>query len=84
MSEQHAQRGAYITADDLLDDRRDWLSVHVVEVQPGAYDIVLRIDGTYFDRDTADEVAKSFTRDVRALLDSLDPDRFLTPPNNAA
>ncbi|MEU2035155.1 hypothetical protein [Nocardia amamiensis] len=76
-------RGAYVSTDDFFSDRRDWLSVHVVEVQPGAYDVVLKIDGTYFNRDDAIEVGVSFHRDLRYLLDRLDPDRMLVPPNNA-
>ncbi|MEV0105558.1 hypothetical protein AB0H42_04330 [Nocardia sp. NPDC050799] len=84
MPDQPTSRGAYVSADDLLNDRRDWLSVHAVEVMPGAYDVVLKIDGTYFDRDTAHEVAESFTRDIRYLLANIDPDRLLVPPTDAA
>lgn len=69
--------GAYVTADDFLDSRRDWLEVGVVEVEPNAFDIVLKVDGTYFDRDTANEVAELFARDLRYLLQRLDPGRFL-------
>ncbi|MGI1849932.1 hypothetical protein [Rhodococcus ruber] len=60
--------GAYISAEDFLEPRRDWLEVHTLEVAPGAFDIVLKIDGTYFDRDTAREVAESFAADLRHLL----------------
>lgn len=73
-------KGSYVTADDLLNDRRDWLKVVAVEVEPNAFDIVLKIDGTYFDRDTAHEVAELFARDLRYLLERLDPDRFLVRP----
>lgn len=73
-------RGTYISADDFLNDRRDWLSVYAVEVQPGAFDIVLKLDGTYFDSDTAREVAESFAHDLECLLANLDPNRFLVPP----
>lgn len=80
MTDQTPNRGAYVSADDFLNDRRDWLSVHAVEVQPGAFDIVLKLDGTYFDRDTAREVAESFAHDLECLLANLDENRFLVPP----
>lgn len=81
MSEQPANTGAYMTADDFLNDRRDWLTVQVIETEPECFDIVLKIDGTYFDRDTASEVAKSFAADLRHLVGNLDPSRFLVPPS---
>jgi|GEM_PF-4767844 len=68
-----SEQGTYATTDDFFEDCRDSLSVHAVEVEPGAWDIVLRIDGTYFDRDTAMEITESFARDIRCLLDHLDP-----------
>ncbi|MEV0435998.1 hypothetical protein [Nocardia sp. NPDC050413] len=83
MTEPLGERGAYITADDFLNDRRDWLSVHSVEVQPGAYDIVLKLDGTYFNQADAEEVAGSFARDLRYLLARIDPERLLVPPPDA-
>ncbi|MFF0816150.1 hypothetical protein ACFYVR_13505 [Rhodococcus sp. NPDC003318] len=70
-------KGAYVTADDFLDSRRDWLAVGVVEVESGAFDVVLKVDGTYFDRDSAEEVAELFRRDLRHLLGNLDPTRLL-------
>ncbi|MGW5339587.1 hypothetical protein ACWEQD_14360 [Rhodococcus pyridinivorans] len=60
--------GMYASAEDFLESRRDWLEVHTLEVEPGAFDVVLKIDGTYFDRDTAREVAESFAADLRHLL----------------
>lgn len=74
-------RGTYNSADEFLDDRRDWLSVQAIEVEPGAFDIVLKLDGTYFDRETADEVAESFAHDIAALLKNIDPNRFVAPGN---
>lgn len=74
----HPNRGAYVSADDFFDARREWLEVSVVEVEPNAFDIVLKIDGTYFDRDTARQIADSFAADVRHLLTTLDPARFLS------
>jgi hypothetical protein len=73
MSDQNASPGMYATADEFLDDRRDWLVACVVEVDPGAFDIVLRLDGTYYDRETADEVRDSFQHDLNVLL-NLTPD----------
>jgi hypothetical protein len=62
-----------MSADHFLNSRRDWLEVAVVEVEKGCFDVMVKIDGTYFDRETADEVARSFARDLRALLPKLDP-----------
>ncbi|BAH52236.1 hypothetical protein [Rhodococcus opacus] len=59
-------------AEDFLASRREWLEVSVVEVEKDCFDVVLKIDGTYFDRETADRVAESFARDVRALLPEVD------------
>ncbi|MEU7763880.1 hypothetical protein AB0B25_01975 [Nocardia sp. NPDC049190] len=84
MTEPNTEHGAYVSADDLLDDRRDWLAVHIAEVEPNCFDIMLKIDGTYYDRETAVEVAVSFQRDIEHLLGDLDPDRLLVPPNDAA
>ncbi|MDT2004556.1 hypothetical protein FXW78_07065 [Rhodococcus opacus] len=72
--------GAYVSADDFLNDRTDWLEVAVVEVEKGCFDVMLKIDGTYFDRETADESREAFVDDLRALLPKLDPTRFLCPP----
>ncbi|WP_280393109.1 hypothetical protein [Nocardia wallacei] len=63
------ERGTYETADDLLNSRRDWLGVYCVEVEPGAFDIVLKIDGTYFDRAMASAAADAYARDICRLLD---------------
>ncbi|WML63201.1 hypothetical protein [Rhodococcus sp. AH-ZY2] len=76
-------RGAYVSADDFLESRRDWLEIHTVEVAPGAFDIMLKVDGTYYDRDTALEVADLFARDLRYLLRRLDSTRFLNTQESA-
>lgn len=60
-----------MNADHFLNERRDWLSVHCVEVEPGAFDIVLKIDGTYFDRDTAMAVTEAFARDISRRAGSI-------------
>lgn len=57
-----------MSADHFLNSRRDWLEVAVVEVEPSCFDVVLKIDGTYFDRQAAEDVAESFARDLRALF----------------
>lgn len=61
-------RGAFDSAAEFLADRRDWLEVATIEVEPGAYDVVLKIDGTYFEKSTALEIAESFARDIEWLL----------------
>jgi hypothetical protein len=63
--------GMYANAEDFLESRRDWLEVRTLEVEPGAFDVVLKIDGTYFDRDTAREVAESFAAELWHLLDPI-------------
>lgn len=78
----HNEPGTYDTADELFDDRRGWLSVHVVEIEPNCFDIMLKLDGTYFDRETAVEVAESFARDVAHLL--RDPEPPEASPRGAA
>lgn len=72
-------KGAYATAAEFFDDRREWLEVHTIEVQQNYFDIVLKIDGTYFDRETAIEVAESFARDFRYLLDHVIPSDLRAP-----
>ena len=69
-------KGAYVTADDLLNSRRSWLAVTVVDTGRG-YDVALKIDGTYTHRTDAEEVAELFRRDLRHVLANLDPTRFL-------
>ncbi|WP_337110162.1 hypothetical protein [Prescottella equi] len=61
-------RGAFNSATEFLAVRRDWLEVAAIEVEPGAYDVVLKIDGTYFEKSAALEVAESFARDIKWLL----------------
>ncbi|MFC9761374.1 hypothetical protein [Rhodococcus jostii] len=56
-----------MSAGYFLNSRRDWLQVAVVEVEKDCFDVVLKIDGTYFDRETADAVAESFACDLQAL-----------------
>ena len=61
-----------LTAADFLTERRDFLRVEVVPGYRGAdegWDVVLRIDGTYSDRETAEEVAKAMKADIGALRD---------------
>ncbi|NKR31345.1 hypothetical protein GS504_20720 [Rhodococcus hoagii] len=61
-------RGAFNSAAEFLTDRRDWLEVAAIEVEPGAYDVVLKVDGTYFEKSAALQVAESFARDIKWLL----------------
>lgn len=84
MSENQDSTGAYVSADDFLNDRRDWLTVQVIETERDCFDIVMKIDGTYFDRDDAIAVAESFAADLRHLVGNLDTSRFLVPPTDAA
>ncbi|WKX00251.1 MULTISPECIES: hypothetical protein [Rhodococcus] len=72
LSAQPIPMRGFVSAEDFFRGRSDWLEICTVEVEPNAFDIVLKIDGTYFDRDTAREVAESFTRDLRHLLANLD------------
>lgn len=56
-------RGFRGTAEEYFEDRINWLaepdSVRVVQCEAGGYDIMLRIDGTYFgDRETAQSIAQ--------------------------
>ncbi|MDF3309887.1 hypothetical protein P3H15_33250 [Rhodococcus sp. T2V] len=63
-----------MSADDFLDSRRNWLEVVVVEVEKDCFDVVLKIDGTYFDRETADQVAEAFARDLRHVTSKVSPE----------
>jgi len=59
----------WTNAHDFLDDRAGFFRIRVVEADPpGAWDIVLDLDGGYSDRDTAEEIAQSFRNDLRTLL----------------
>jgi hypothetical protein len=57
-------RGFRSTAEEFFEDRLNWLaepdSVRVVQSEDGGYDIMLRIDGTYFGtRETAQSIAQA-------------------------
>ncbi|EOM74618.1 hypothetical protein [Rhodococcus rhodnii] len=78
MTEYDDQIGAYETADDFLDARREWLEVVVAQTPEGGYDVLLKVDGTYTARDTAHSIAASFARDLNYVLDRIDPARTIT------
>lgn len=57
------------TLESFLIGRAEWLEVVTSEVSPNAFDILLKIDGTYQGSDQADEIAESFRSDLRDIVD---------------
>jgi hypothetical protein len=57
-----------MTAAEFLAGRRDFLQVTVVELEEG-FDVVLRLDGTYAQRELAEEAAVGIARGVLHLSD---------------
>lgn len=57
--------------NDLVDARASWLadpgSVHVAPSPGGGWDVVLRIDGTYSNRDDAQDVADLFQSEIHRI-----------------
>lgn len=63
------------TADDFFRDRAPWLadpnSVRVMANADNHYDVVLRIDGTYLDKETAESIAKLVQSEIYGHLSRL-------------
>ncbi|MGV9745798.1 hypothetical protein ACWDTG_12875 [Rhodococcus zopfii] len=59
-------------AAEFLADRIEWLEIVRVEVAPGAYDIVLKLDGTYCGDEGVEGVAEAYAEDLRRVLDTLE------------
>lgn len=58
----------YRNASEFLSERSDFLDVYVVK-DNGGWDIVLRIDGTYFDESTARACAEGLRDGIRSIPD---------------
>lgn len=60
------------TADDFFRSRAPWLagpdSVRVMANSDNHYDVVLRIDGTYLDKETAESIAKLVQSEIYGHL----------------
>lgn len=57
------------TAAEFLTERRDFLMVRVVRAEGAGWDIVLRIDGTYAEREDAEPVAAFMRKSIEAISD---------------
>jgi len=56
------------TAQAFLEERKGWLRVVVAQSPDGGFDILLRIDGTYTEREDAEGIARMFRRDLRKMF----------------
>lgn len=64
------------SADEFFADRREWLaepnSVRVVTTPDGHYDIAIRVDGSYEDRETAQSIAELLQAQIYGHLARLE------------
>ena len=57
------------TAAEFLTERRDFLRVRVVPGEAGGWDVVVRFDGTYSDKQMAENAAKGIKEWFESLAD---------------
>ncbi|MGA9997083.1 MAG: hypothetical protein WBP93_16820 [Pyrinomonadaceae bacterium] len=72
---------AYADLDDFIADRASWLRVVAVENEHGSFDVVLRIDGSYAVKESAEEMADYFRKHLAPVLKAMDLERVMTDWN---